>query len=276
MDKTRSRLQVAGLISLPMSVMLAVLFFMPWLELACDPKAVLASPQQTVLPPGIQVTEPKTIAHASGWDLARGKLTPADEFKHHADPASDQPKAPDDRPWVYACLVLPVLLALCGLMCVAGASPVAAGRGMLLLGVAGVILMLVAASVDYVDDMVAAAGDQASSAGACKKVFDSALTQAVPKMKEVFRTDTTWCLWGSVVLYSIVAGCGMAVLTAPRARMFAVEPAARLSARRAASQSERPSPTGWPQPAKPAGTPSERRQGGLPMFGEEIRSAGGD
>ena len=55
-------------------------------------------------------TEPTVLAHASGWDLARGKLTPAEKFKSRACAAEQNQEGPRAKQWAYGGLVLPGLV----------------------------------------------------------------------------------------------------------------------------------------------------------------------
>jgi len=218
MDNTSPRPSAGVFLSLPMSIGLLVLFFMPWLTLSCDPGAVTQAPEfrgAADLPK--EFTEPTVLAHASGWDLARGELTPGERFKREARGAQENEEGPPAKPWAYGGLVLPGLLVILALLCLFGrlTSP-GTGKWMLLLGIAGVVLMLVAASVDYVDEAMDQAKEEMRAHGmrpGCR-AFELNMAEAVSKTKEVIQTKATAYLWGCLVLYGLIGLCGLAAIGA--------------------------------------------------------------
>ena len=201
-----------------MSIGLLVLFFMPWLTLSCDPRAVTQAPEfrgAADLPK--EFTEPTVLAHASGWDLARGELTPEERFRGEASAAQENQEGPPAKPWAYGGLVLPGLLVILALLCLFGrlTSP-GAGKWMLLLGIAGVVLMLVAASMDYVDEAMdkAKAEMRARGVGPGCGSFEVNMAEVASKTKEVIQTKTTPYLWACLVLYGLIGLCGLAAIGA--------------------------------------------------------------
>ena len=219
-----------AIISLVMAAALLGLFFMPWLTVSCDGKAVMASAppeirqkttalaQQT----GVQASrlaEKKTLASASGWALAAGKLTPAEDLANspNAKPPQANDGVPKSRWWVYMGLGLPGLLVLiCGFAAI-GPLPRRAGKWMLLFGLTGMIVMIVASRVDYIDDVVERAAKEIPRAkNMCirnaNRLRDQAkaqLEQTGAKMKEIIKTEPTVYLWVSLGLYGVIAACGL-------------------------------------------------------------------
>ena len=218
MDNTRRRPPAGVLISLPVSLGLLGLFFVPWLTLSCNPKG-LDLPPEIRGASGVpaEFKDGAALAHASGWDLARGELTPEDPFKQQAQAARQEQKGPPAKHWAYGGLVLPGMLLLVGLLCVSGKLPApAAGKWMLLLGVGGVVLMGLAASMDYMEEAMDQAKEQMAAQGAplgCR-AFQQNLAEATDKAKDVLQTKATPYLWGCLGLYVLTACCGVAALGA--------------------------------------------------------------
>lgn len=215
MDKQSPRPPAGVFLSLLTSVGLAVLFFMPWLKVSCDPQGVAEAAQAgggANLPE--EFTKPTVLAHASGWDLARGKLTPEKRFEAQARAAEQNQKGPPAKPWAYGALGVPAVVVLLGLLCISGKLTCSgAGKGMMLLGIAGVVLMFVAASTDYIDEAMEQAEDEMAAQGAPlgDAAFQRNMSEAADKAKKIIQTKATPYLWGSLGLYVLIAGCGMAV-----------------------------------------------------------------
>lgn len=214
--------------SLPMAVVLVALFFMPWLTVSCDGQEAMASAppdvrmsaaalaRQTGLPPG-RLTGKMAFACATGWELAAGKLSPAEELAKlpGAMPPETDGKVPKGRAWVYMGLVLPGLLVLiCAAAAVGTAEPAKAGKWMMLLALTGLVFALVATSVDYVDDIIDNARDDAGAGMAHNRAADRYLSQAETQLKKVIKTEATVHLWASLGLYGLIAACGLAALSA--------------------------------------------------------------
>ncbi len=203
-----------------MSIGLVVLFFMPWLTLSCDPEAVTNTPgvrSEVELPQ--EFTEPTVLARATGWDLARGELTPDDRFKEMARQAqqSQSQDGPSAKPWAYGGLVLPGIVAVFSLVCLAGKlTSSGTGKWLLLLGVAGVVLMLLAVSVDYVDMAMDEAKEEMAAQGMNPRQpgLKENMAEAARMAKEVIQTKTTPYLWACLGIYVLIAGCGLAAMGA--------------------------------------------------------------
>jgi hypothetical protein len=273
------------LISLPVSLGLLGLFFVPWLTLSCDPKGL-------TLPPEIrggsgvpkELRDGAVLAHASGWDLARGELTPADRFKEQAKAARGQQQGPPAKHWAYGGLVLPGMLVLVGLLCLSGKLTASgAGKWMLLLGIGGVVVMSLAASMDYVEEAVDKATDQMAAQGAPfgGRAFQRQLDQAIDKAKDVLQTKATPYLWGCLALYGLTAVCGLASIGAPEPRRTA-KPAAWKTDRGDPCAYLRGIPsTPGREPREPAGMPSfgpgvGPRQAPSPVGGDEASGSQGE
>ena len=250
MAERNPRRPVAVFLSLPTSIGLLALFFLPWLRLSCNPRAVNQAPDP---PPAVkQLTGTTVLAHASGWDLARGKLTPAKRFQEQARAAEGSQEGPPAKPWAYGGLVLPGLAAVFALLCLAGSvTPAGGGKCVLLLGIAGVVLMCVAASMDYVDEAMDKAKEEMAAQGlrpGCP-AFRRSMAEAADKAKEVLQTKATPYLWASLVLYGLLGGCGLALIATP---------------------DDLPAAPGEPGRVSPIPGHGRRGPGGLPDFGPDL------
>lgn len=193
---------VGSAVSLPLSLLLLIFFFLPWVDLT------RGSEKQ---------------GSASGWQLTVGQMTMEIEQE-------EKPKA---RPWFIVCLILPVVLLVVGAMAVTGRLPSAgAGKVLLVLGVVGLIMMIVAANVNYSD----AIKDYVQGGG----------------RTESMETGTTGILWVSLVLYILVGACGAANLFLPR---LAAAPTAAAPTAAAPSPPAEPPPPAQPPPAQPPAEP---------------------
>jgi hypothetical protein len=261
-----------AIISLVTAAALLWLFFMPWLTVSCDGQALMASAPPEIRykaialaqQMGIQVDrliDKRDLASANGWELAAGELAPAEDLVNKADAKPPQigDGVPKSRWWVYMGLGLPGLLVLiCGFAAV-GPLPSRAGKWMLLFGLAGVIVMILASRVDYIDDAIErAAKDIPRAANMCvrdaNRLRDQAkaqLEQTGDKMKKIIKTEATVYLWVSLGLYGAIAACGLV-------SVMAVDPILAYPARRA-----RPEPM---VRRRGAGQVT----GAVPSFGQEV------
>jgi hypothetical protein len=218
MDNTNPRTSAGVLLPLPMSIGLVVLFFMPWLTLSCDGEAATNTPgvrSEVELPEEFSKTT--VLARASGWDLARGELTPDDRFKEMARQAqqSQNQEGPTAKPWAYGGLVLPGIVAVFSLVCLAGKlTSSGTGKWLLLLSVAGVVLMILAVSVDYVDMAMDKAKDEMAAHGMNPRQpgLKENMAEAASMAKEVIQTKTTPYLWACLGIYVLIGGCGLAAM----------------------------------------------------------------
>jgi len=211
MDNTSPRTPAGVVVSLLTSLGLLGLFFMPWLKLSCDPLAASnAADLRGLQNAPVDLTRPTVLAHASGWDLARGQLTPAEPFKDQA--TQENSSRPPAKHWAYAGLALPALLTGLALLCLGGRlSSTGAGKWLLLLGIAGVALMSLAASMDYIDEAMDQAKGQMAAAGAplgCP-AFRQNVAAAADQAKKIIRTTATPYLWACLGMYVLIAGCGI-------------------------------------------------------------------
>ncbi len=222
MDNTNPPPRGGLVMSLVSSIGLLVLFFLPWLKLSCNPQAA-AGAAGTVrgmenLPK--ELTRRTVLAQASGWDLARGRLTPGEPFKGQACSPKQNESGPPAKPWAYAGLALPALAGVLVLLCLSGRiTPGSAGKCLVPLGIAGVVLMGAAASMDYVDEAMDEAQGQMSARGlpAAALAAQPQMEAATKEFKKFLQTKTTPYLWTSLGLYVLIAGCGIIVLGAPQA-----------------------------------------------------------
>ena len=285
MDPSGPRTPVGVFLSLPIAGLLVLFFFMPWVTLSCDPKGIIPPEQLAKMPPQMMSgAEAKEIAHASGWELARGEISPAEDCPATAQAPSRNDEFPKPKYWVYLCLAVPAGLLIASFMGLSGnLSCRGAGRAMLLGGLAGVGLMIAAASIDYVDDAIdhvkadaakAAPGAVFAGPGV---IFDHSVAEAGDKMKQVLKTKATWYLWGSLGLYGVSAVLGLMTLAAPQSapsewrqdRVQARAPQDPIPPLSGLRQGEAPLPRGEARsPRVPH--PSS---GSLPDFGPDITSS---
>jgi len=213
------------LISLPLGVVLLVLFFLPWLNLTCvGPKG---------FGPGAQGTIEKKVGHASGWQLAVGTMTAFDEDdkgepKKMTDP--DKLKEVDKtilaRPLFYLGLIAPIaLLALGALAMIGSVGGVLAGRGMIVVGIVGVLVFILAMMVDYTDDFIEAkrteTREKMTESGASQADIEKALEKqdaettkqmdAAKENDQGFQTGSKPALWVTLALYLATLGLGVAI-----------------------------------------------------------------
>ena len=184
--------RIGSMVSLPLAGLLVLFFFLPWLEVTCQGNA---------------------LAEASGLQLALGDVSPtapAGQGDSDKDPGEDV----DARPWFWLGLLIPIGIAIMGLLGATGNMEAgAAGRALIVLGIIGVILMILAATtVDYAD--AATKDAKMDGGGQGPNNADNPFGQQMQKqmqaqMKDAIKTETTGILWGSLVLYLLVAGCGV-------------------------------------------------------------------
>ncbi len=219
-----------AIISFVTAAALLGLFFMPWLTVSCDGQAVMTSSppeirrKTTALArqmgvQGSRLTEKRTLASASGWALAAGKITPAEDLAKNlnAKPPKTDDGVPKSRWWVYMGLGLPGLLVLiCGFAAI-GPLPRRAGKWMLMFGLTGLILMTVASRVNYIDDAIERSAEDIPraknvsnlDANRLRDQAEAQLERTGDKMKTIIKTEATVYLWVSLGLYGVIAMCGL-------------------------------------------------------------------
>jgi len=218
MQETSSRPPTAVFLSFAIAMGLGGLFFVPWLTVSCNPNSLTLPPELRGAGVPDELKDGAVLAHATGWDLARGELTAEDRFKQQAEAAGGAQEGPPAKTWAYGGLILPGLLAAGALLCLSGKiSAAGAGKWMLLLGIGGVVLMGLAASMDYVDEAIDHAKDKMADQGLSfgGRTFQRDLDQAAERARDVLQTKATPYLWVCLGLYGLTAGCGMAALGAP-------------------------------------------------------------
>ena len=197
-QKSRSRL-VAG-VSIPMAILLLIFFFLPWVNLQCA---------------GMQ------IGKATGWQLAVGKITVDMSDMGGAEAKQEQGKDPDARPVFFLGLLVPLailIVGVCSLKGSIGTSPT--GVWLTALGVVGLIVMIMAANVDYADEMSedAKKSDQRSASAppatgdpgeAMSRAMEGAMKDQMEKqMSAPIQTQATGIVWTCLILYVLVAIAG--------------------------------------------------------------------
>lgn len=213
------------LISLPLGVVLLVLFFLPWLNLTCvGPKG---------FGPGAQGTIEKKLGHASGWQLAVGTMTAFDEDeegnpKEMTDPnkLEKMDKTIAARPLFYLGLIAPIALLALGVLAMIGSvSGTLASRGMIVVGIVGVLVFILAMMVDYTDDFIESARtetrEKMTEAGASEAEIEEAVAKkdaetkkqmdAAKENDQGFQTGSKLALWVTFVLYLATLGLGVAI-----------------------------------------------------------------
>jgi len=133
MNGPKSQSRLAAGASIPMAILLLILFFLPWVNLQCA---------------GMQ------IGKATGWQLAVGKITVDMPDMGGAKAKQEQGKDPDARPIFFLGLLLPLailIVGVCSFKGSIGTSPT--GVWLTALGAVGLIVMIMAANVDYSDEM---------------------------------------------------------------------------------------------------------------------------
>jgi hypothetical protein len=212
-DNARPRM---GLIPpVPIALALAILFFLPWVGLSCNPTG--ASRGQLLAASGqfpAEMLEERLIAHASGWDLAQGDLRLEEDVKGNCSDLGSQDDFPPSRLWAYFGLLLPMGVLLISAMGLTGRiSPSGAGKVLLLLSLSGAGLMFAVTQVDYADDMLSQAEKQSGQSGSIRcSGYRQSMAQAKKEMGKILMTSPTGWTWGMLAAYGVVSACGVASL----------------------------------------------------------------
>lgn len=201
--------RVGSLLSVPMAVVLVILFFVPWLDVTCSNMKV---------------------ASATGLQLSLGKITREENpggMKGAVKP--DEPKAekkdekdPAARPWFLLCLLLPAMLMAVGVFGSLGRlSGAVAGLAIVGLAIVGLIMACLATGVDYGKEMM---NDQPAKVkntdGTDADGMGQAMGQAMGKMmaeKSPIQTQATGALVTTIVFYSLLIAIGALNLVLPTA-----------------------------------------------------------
>ncbi|MBS3734103.1 MAG: hypothetical protein KGY99_04180, partial [Phycisphaerae bacterium] len=207
------RLRIGSFLSLPMGILLLVLFFFPWVRVSCGVPDANA-----------------TVATASGWQLTLGRYSEPDYEQEGGAKLANELRVPagtsvDSRPKFILGLVAALgTLAVAGLGLWGKLPADGAGHLLTLLGVLGVITMILAVFVDFeqeinrgleqrpgVEASVAAAttrpaGGEAISDDRTRVARAVAELWANKGRKSLVRKETTPYLWLSLVVYMLVGG----------------------------------------------------------------------
>jgi len=193
-----------------LTVVLAVLFFVPWVKVKCN------GPMGKT-----------TVAKATGWQLATGEVTKIEQPRMNSggrtQPSSQDPAAADidARPWFYFGLLIPLAGVLLSLLSVGGRLALApAGKALIVVGILGIVVAILAANVDYSDEIKTPAPPRPQRSGDPGQDLGNAMGQAMMQgmMKpagKMMVTEPTGAVWWSLVLYVIVAACGATNLVLP-------------------------------------------------------------
>jgi len=208
MDVKEIQSKIGSMVSLPLGLLLLIFFFVPWLNLTCS-----GAP----------------IGRASGWQLSVGTMSKVEQQplsglnqtqdkKDEKDPS----ETIEARPWFFLGLILPLAILAVGAMGFLDKMPPAgAGKVLIACGVIGLIVMILAAAVDYSGDIMAE--QKAKQAQAPEGAPPGAGPAAAAMQKQMedqvsknLATETTGILWLSLVLYILVGVCGAANLLLPQ------------------------------------------------------------
>lgn len=169
----------------PLGIVLAILFFMPWIEISC---------------------QNSRVATQSGWQLTTGHATLSAAVEKDETESDD---GNSDAKYGYvAGLLVPLavmLVSLLSLRRIVGRR--AAGALLVAFGAAGLLVVVLAANVDYTDDILADARQETDSSQA-----NSLLPKVVAGL---ITTEPLAALWVSLVLYVLTLLCGAGVLATP-------------------------------------------------------------
>lgn len=174
---------VAALCS-PIAIVLIILFFVPWVELNCG-----GTPLGT----------------ASGFQLATGGITPRQELQEQNPDKVKEDDGPEARPWFLLGLFVPLgLLAVCGLVFLGRLSPISGGTFLALLALVGVVVMILAANVDYREEMRRDSAERDKHAGI-----------GSPDLSGMISTTTRGTVWACLTLYIVTGLLGVACAALP-------------------------------------------------------------
>lgn len=216
--------RISMIVPLPVSVLLIICFFLPWLTVSCDAsqfaKAMQKSgganmPNMSNMPPVSGMPEVTAkVGKASGWQLAKGDITLKGAYAQKDGRPGSQNELLKSRPLLYMGLVAPILaLLLSGFGATGNANARTVGTGLLLMAIAGTVTVLWAASIDYVDDTMDKMQEEATKSS-CPTPTPAPCTngmdEAKANMKKIIKTEGTRYLWASLGMYILLAGCGFA------------------------------------------------------------------
>jgi len=170
----------------PMAIVLLILFFVPWVDLNCSGRPV---------------------GSASGFQLATGGMTLRQELQEQNQDEAKKDEGPEARPWFLLGLFVPLaLLAVCCLIFLGMLPSISGGTLLALLALVGVIVMILAANVDYREEMRRGSAERDKPSG-----IDP------PDLSGMISTTTRGAVWGCLTLYVVTGLLGVACAALPRA-----------------------------------------------------------
>ncbi|HAU37602.1 MAG TPA: hypothetical protein DCX07_07770 [Phycisphaerales bacterium] len=192
--------KVSSVVSLPLSLLLVIFFFLPWVDLKCGGQEV---------------------GHASGLQLSIGKMSLSEQMekmqKEQGAEETKKDEGPDARPWFFLGLIVPIVGLLVGVMGLCGKfQTMPLGAALAGVGVLGILVVILAANVDYTDEMVRDQQKDSASAGAGN---DEMSRQMEANMRKVLTTEGTGVLWTSMVLYILLLLCGAANIVVEKVKL---------------------------------------------------------
>jgi hypothetical protein len=205
-------------LTVPTSLLLVGLFFMPWVNVSCHAPSELAidvdqsMAELTEMPPVEGL-----VGHATGYDLARGRITPADGGSKSLSVSIGSREVPAPRFWMYAALVVPGFLAVLGVLTLLGPLPPHnGGRSITLLALIGAAVVFSGTQIDYVSEYASNAEDQGMlTGGTSKRLRPWQRQREINRIKQELRKgvvqQTTWYPWVSLGLYGLVGLCGVVI-----------------------------------------------------------------
>ncbi len=199
MDKNALLSRLGSMVSLPVALLLVIFFFLPWLEINCAGMGKIGTSS------GLQITTGNMTSNLPENMGQQGKGVNVEK----KDPGEDI----NARPWAILGLIVPI-----GILAVAGASLAgkltAANSGGIIavMALVGLLVMILAANINYVDDMIEAQKDkqEQQSAGANSAMQANMQKQMEDQMKQAMKTEGTGILWTSIVFYALLFLAGLA------------------------------------------------------------------
>jgi len=236
--KSSAMSRIGSALSVPLGVVLVVFFFLPWLDLTCAGPARLSLRGE-----GDSEVKESKMGHASGMQLAAGRLTPYDDDK----PVEDEKKIDEAnetiqaRPWFWVGLIVPLLLIALGVLGVMGkfGGPIGGGATVLL-GVLGLIVVFTAMAVDYTDDFMDKGRQEEQEKLTKQGKSEAEITKALEdwdkqQQKQLdegeekgygLKTHAKLWLWLTLLLYVLTVGAGLLSVLGGRAAAAPVPAAA--------------------------------------------------
>ncbi len=214
----RYRFPFASLLTVPTSLLLVGLFFMPWVNVSCRAPSELAidvDRSMAELPEMPRVEG--LVGHATGYDLALGRVTPIEGSAEPPRVSIGSREVPAPRFWMYAALVVPGFVAVLGALTLLGPLPPHnGGRSITLLALIGAAVVFAGTQIDYVSEYAANAEDQGMlTAGASKRMRPWQRQREINRIKQELRKGvvqtTTWYPWVSLGLYGVLGLCGVII-----------------------------------------------------------------